>query len=130
MHFKRLLPALLAVIMLLAAIPFAVSAETITAKLNGIDCTRGSGHLIVYTNEYGERTATNEWGVEAQVDANNQVIYVGGNNSEIPKGGFVVSGHESDVDGKMRTWIKENIHVGDYVYYNDRTMTLTVSSEP
>ena len=130
MHFKRLLPALLAVIMLFAAIPFAVSAEAVTAKLNGIDCTRGSGHLIVYTNEYGERTATNEWGVEAQVDANNQVIYVGGNNSEIPKGGFVVSGHESDVDGKMRTWIKENIHVGDYVYYNDRTMTLTVSSEP
>lgn len=130
MHFKRLLPALLAVIMLFAAIPFAVSAEVVTVTINGFDCYRNSGNLIVYTNAYGDKTNTNEWGVEAVVGADNKVISVGGNNNSIPEGGFVVSGHESDVDGKMRTWIKENIHVGDYVYYNDRTMQLTVSTEP
>lgn len=130
MHLKRLLPALLAVILLAASLPFAVSAEVVTVKINGFNCFRNSGNLIVYTEEYGKTTATNEWGVEALVDANNQVTYVGGNNSTIPAGGFVVSGHESEVDGRMRTWIQENIHVGDYVYYNERTMTLTVSTEP
>ncbi|MBQ9794264.1 MAG: family 10 glycosylhydrolase [Clostridia bacterium] len=130
MHLKRLLPALLAVILLAASLPIAVSAEVVTVKINGFNCFRNSGNLIVYTEEYGATTATNEWGVEALVDANNQVTYVGGNNSTIPAGGFVVSGHESEVDGRMRTWIQQNIQVGDYVYYNDRTMLLTVSDEP
>ena len=126
---KRLLPALLAVLLLVASLPFAVSAEEVRQKLNGINCSRGTGQLIVYTSEYGATTATNEWGGEAVVGADNVVISVGGNNNTIPEGGFVVSGHEAST-GAMRTWIKENIHVGDYVYYNERTMTLTVSTEP
>lgn len=128
---KRILPLLLAVLFLLGAVPFAASAETATAKISGIDTSRGEGSLIVYTPGYGATTATNEWGVEAVVGADNKVISVGGNNSEIPKGGFVVSGHDSDVaEGKNKTWVKNNIHVGDYVYYNDITMLLTVSAEP
>ncbi len=127
---KRLLPLLLAVILLAGCIPFAVSAETVSIRFHGINCARGSGQLIIYTDSYGETTATNEWGVEAVVGADNQVISVNGNNNTIPAGGFVVSGHESETDGKMRTWIRENIAVGDYVYYSERTSMLTVSDTP
>lgn len=130
MHLKRLLPALLAVILLAVSLPIAASAEVVTVKINGFDCFRNSGNLIVYTEAYGPKTNTNEWGVEAVVGPDNKVVSVGGNDNAIPAGGFVVSGHESDTDGKMRTWIQQNVHVGDYVYYNDRTMLLTVSTEP
>lgn len=130
MHFKRLLPALLAVILLVASLPFAVSAEVVTVKINGFNCFRNSGNLIIYTDSYGSETNTNEWGVEAVVGPDNKVISVGGNDNAIPAGGFVISGHESDVDGKMRTWIQKNVNVGDYAYYNERTMLLTVSTEP
>ena len=35
MHLKRLLPALLAVILLAVSLPIAVSAEVVTVKING-----------------------------------------------------------------------------------------------
>lgn len=127
---KRLLPFLLALVMMVGCLPFAVSAEEVTIKFHGIDCARGSGQLIIYTEGYGATTNTNEWGVEAVVGPDNCVISVGGNNNTIPAGGFVVSGHESETDGRMRTWINQNIHVGDYVYYNERTNLLIVSDTP
>ncbi len=128
---KRILPLLLVAVFLLGAFPIAASAETVTTKISAIDSTRGEGELIIYTPAYGETTATNEWGVEAIVGADNKVISVGGNNSAIPEDGFVVSGHDSDVEeGKSKTWVNKNIAVGKYVYYNDITMMLTVSDEP
>ena len=128
---KRILPLLLAVLFVLGAIPFAASAETVTTKISAIDSARGEGELIVYTPDYGPSTATNQWGYEAVVGPDNKVISVGTNDSQIPEDGFVVSGHDSDVTtGKSKTWVKNNIHVGDYVYYNETTMTLTVSTEP
>jgi hypothetical protein len=105
MHFKRLLPALLAVIMLFAAIPFAVSAEVVTVTINGFDCYRNSGNLIVYTNAYGDKTNTNEWGVEAVVGADNKVISVGGNNNSIPEGGFVWTVHCDPAADTNAAWL-------------------------
>jgi len=128
---KRILPLLLAILFVLGAIPFAASAETVTTKISAIDSARGEGELIVYTPDYGPSTATNQWGYEAVVGPDNKVISVGTNDSQIPEDGFVVSGHDSDVTtGENKTWVKNNIHVGDYVYYNETTMTLTVSTEP
>ncbi len=128
---KRILPLLLAFVFVLGAIPFAASAETVTHKLTALNTSRGEGDLIVYTSEYGATTATNDWGIEAVVGADNKVISVGGNNSAIPEDGFVVSGHDSDVNNvKNKTWVSENIAVGMYVYYNDTTLQLTVSDTP
>ena len=126
---KRILPFLLAMVMLLGCLPFAVSAETVNIPYDGINCSRGTGELIIYTDAYGERTNTNEWGGEAVVGPDNKVISVGGNNNLIPEGGFVVSGHEQ-AGSPMRSWINKNIKVGYYVYYNERTQVLTVSTEP
>ena len=67
---------------------------------------RGSHHLVAYTSEYGERTETNEWGTEAIVQ-NGLVVSIGGNNSEIPRNGMVISGNESS-----STWINKNLEVG------------------
>lgn len=128
---KRILPLLLAVIFVLGAVPFAASAETVTNKITDFDTSRGEGALIIYTPTYGATTGTNEWGIEAVVGSDNKVISVGGNNSAIPEGGFVVSGHDSDVaEGKNKTWVSENIAVGKYVYYNEMTKLLTVSDVP
>lgn len=127
----RILPFLLAAVFLFTALPIAVFAKTVTATISGINTARGEGQLIIYTPDYGATTTTNDWGIEATVGADNKVLSVGGNNSAIPAGGFVVSGHDSDVaEGKMKTWVTENIAVGDYVYYNEHSMLLTVSSEP
>ena len=126
----RILACLICLACLLGVLPFAVSATEITIKADGINTFRGSGMLVIYTSDYGEKTATNEWGSEAVVGADHKVTAVGGNNSNIPKGGFVVSGHDSDDGKKMKTWVNTNFKVGDYVYYNDRTLEITISDVP
>lgn len=126
----RFLSVILCACALLGCIPFSVSAKEIKVKFNGINTARGSGQLIVYTSDYGERTNTNEWGAEAVVGADHKVTAVGANNNAIPAGGFVLSGHDSDEGAKMKTWVKTNVAVGDYVYYNDRNMEITVSDVP
>ena len=129
-HSLRIFAFLLCVCALAGCLPFSAAAKEITVKFNGINTARGSGQLIIYTPDYGERTNTNEWGAEAVVGADHKVTEVGNNNCAIPKGGFVVSGHDSDDGNKMKTWVKTNIAVGDYVYYNDRNMEITVSDAP
>lgn len=69
--------------------------------------SRGENQLIVYTRGYGHpRTGTNQWGVEAMV-IDGVVARLGGNDSPIPPGGFVVSGH-----GSARAWIETNLQPG------------------
>ncbi len=107
-----------------------VGAETVTVNASGMDMPRGEGQLIIYTPAFGATTKTNEWGAEAVVNAHHQVTQVGGNNSAIPQGGFVLSGHDTTDGEQMKTWVLENIKVGDYVYYNEQAMLVTVSDEP
>jgi uncharacterized lipoprotein YddW (UPF0748 family) len=54
---------------------------------------RGADQLIVYDRSYGTHTGTNPWGFEAVVNDKGFVIASGGNDSVIPEGGFVLSGH-------------------------------------
>ncbi|AZS14322.1 S-layer homology domain-containing protein [Paenibacillus lutimineralis] len=68
---------------------------------------RGSDQLIVYDRNYGEETGTNPWGNEVIVNADGYVTNNGGNNSKIPEGGYVLSGH-----GVKNTWLKNNALVG------------------
>ena len=67
---------------------------------------RGPHHLIAYTPEFGDYTETNAWGSEAIVQ-NGIVVSIGGNNSEIPQNGMVISGNESS-----STWINKKLEVG------------------
>lgn len=68
---------------------------------------RGSNQLIVYDRNYGTETGTNPWGNEVIVNADGYVTNNGGNNSKIPEGGYVLSGH-----GVKNTWLKNNALVG------------------
>lgn len=111
-------------------VPLSASAKTVTTTASGMNVARGEGQLIIFTSAYGATTNTNEWGAEAVVGRDHRVTEVGGNNSAIPEGGFVLSGHDVEAGDGMKTWINENIQVGDYVYYNNRTMEVIVSDAP
>ena len=73
---------------------------------NGI---RGADELVIYNK--GERANTNVWGREACVNPKGHVTKIRyGGKTEIPEGGFVISGH-----GKSASWIKNSIKVGDSI---------------
>ena len=116
--------------LLLTVLPLSAFAETVTVTASGMDMTRGAGQLIIYTSAYGATTNTNEWGCEAAVGSDHKVLSVGSNNTKIPEGGFVLSGHDTDDGAKMKTWVRTNVKVGQYVYYNPVTLLVTVSDEP
>ncbi len=60
-----------------------------TINFDRYNSTRTENTIIIYNQ--GETTKTNIWGTEVTVDANGFIASVGGNNSPIPKGGFVIS---------------------------------------
>ena len=122
----------LVMVLLMVMLPLSAAAKEETASLAGLNCARDAGKLVVYTDEYGESTGTNRWGAEAIVGSDHKVTGIVGGNATIPEGGFVVSGHDNEEEGGalMKTWIYENIEVGDYVYVNRRTLTLTVTDKP
>ncbi len=68
---------------------------------------RGADQLIVYDRSYGTHTGTNPWGFEAAVNDKGFVIASGGNDSVIPEGGYVLSGH-----GVKNLWLTKNALVG------------------
>lgn len=79
---------------------------------------RGSNQLVIYNDQSGLRTGTNEFGAEAIV-LDNTVIQISGADSIIPKGGFVISGH-----GRAKTWMNENLIVGTKIYIDYPNMTI------
>lgn len=124
--------AIACALLILLTIPlfvFSASAKTVTVAANSFNAVRGSGELVIYTPEMGSTTGTNEWGYEVIIE-DNQAVKFNKGNSTIPQNGFVLSGHDEDDGGKkMGTWIKENIEIGDYVYYTPDGI-VTVSDEP
>ncbi len=126
----RMLCLLLAAAVLCALLPaFAAAEVKAQIKADGFNSVRESGMLIIYTPSMGATTGTNEWGCEAVIE-NDRCIKVGGGNNAIPANGFVISGHDEAEGGKrMGDWIKNNIKVGDYVYYSSNG-EITVSDTP
>ena len=123
---KKVLVVFLALVMCMGIFSFAVSAEEKTQSITAENRGRGENELIVYTPAFGATTATNQWGAEAVVDGDNKIIRVTTNGDEaIPEGGFVVSGHSD-----MKTWILNNCKVGMYCYYDARSDTILLSTEP
>jgi len=85
---------------------------------------RGEHQLIVYTPSYGKpTTGTNIWGIEATV-RDNIVIKIGGNNSPIHNGEYVLSGH-----GRARLFLQKNVRVGSKVTLTDSLVTISFDAE-
>lgn len=91
-----------------------------TLSFAGINITRTTDSLVIYCEK--TKTGTNEWGCEAIVDADGRITEIGGNNSAIPSGGFVISGH-----GEMSDEIKSRLSVGMFASYDASTLVLTIS---
>ncbi len=129
-----LITAVLLLGVLIPLTAFSVSAKEETIGADAMNTDRGTGQLIIFTSDFGASTGTNEWGYEVTVGADNVVTKVGGNNSQIPSGGFVLSGHDAQESGKpeldKKTFLMENVEVGDYIIYNSTSMIVTISDEP
>ncbi len=81
---------------------------------------RGPDELIIYTPKYSKTsTGTNIWGCEVIVKDG---IITGKNvgDSEIPKNGFVISGH-----GKASLWISSNTDINMPVEFSKDEVTLS-----
>lgn len=95
-----------------------LTVPTASVKINGINTSRSTNTVIVYTGI--DSGGTNAYGIEAAVDKSGLVTsvkYAG--NTKIPEGGYVISGH-----GTMSAWISANIKAGNYVYWNGSTVTV------
>lgn len=95
---------------------------TVTAEITRYNGTRYENDLVIYTGS--GTTATNEWGCEAAVSAEGRIISVGGNDTAIPKGGFVISGH-----GENSDWLAKTAKVGMKASYDKATSVLTLEMD-
>ncbi len=93
-------------------------------KLDGVNISRGAATVILYNQEYGSNTMTNEYGCEAAVDATGKVIsnVYGVGCEMIPDGGFVLSAHSS-LDN---VFVKDYVKVENYVYFDSSSETVYV----
>lgn len=103
---KTVFFVLISVLLLFANSVFSVKIDKINPTDQEYPSGRGPNQLIVYMPEFGDSTGTNKYGLEAIV-RQGIVRKVGGNNSPIPKDGFVISGH-----GKGAGWISKNLFPG------------------
>ena len=91
------------------------------------DAYRGENQTIIYKHGWSYNgstgTGTNIYGYEAAVNAEGVVVEIGVNVSEIPEGGYVISGH-----GKGRDFIRSNIVLGATVVLDEATNSYTVST--
>ncbi len=91
------------------------------------DAYRGENQTIIYKDGWNYNdaagTGTNIYGFEAAVNAEGVVVEIGVNVSEIPAGGYVISGH-----GRGRDFIRSNIVLGATVVLDESTKTYTVST--
>jgi len=91
------------------------------------DAYRGENQTIIY--KYGwsyngsAGTGTNIYGYEAAVNAEGVVVELGVNVSEIPEGGYVISGH-----GTGRDFIRSNMVLGATVVLDEEAKTYTIAT--
>jgi len=93
-------------------------------KVDGVNIERGVAKFILYDENYGSNTMTNEYGCEATIDATGKVIsnVYGVGSAKIPSGGFVLSAHSSQDNRFVIDYVK----VGDYVYFDSSNETAYV----
>lgn len=107
----------------LASAPPDAETETVSVEADSLNPGgrefpggRGADQLVVYDPGFGPRTGTNPWGNEAVV-RDGIVTHVGGNDSVIPRDGFVLSGH-----GRGKDWMLKHLLPGDEVSVTNRTV--------
>lgn len=88
--------------------------------IDGVNTTRKQDTIILFRNKAS--TETNAWGFEITVDADGYITVVGGNNSPIPEGGFVLSGH-----GVGKTALSETAKLGMKVTVSDDNKSATLA---
>lgn len=93
-------------------------------SINAVNSTRKQDTIVMFTDSFGETTGTNAWGYEVVVDADGFVIEVGNNDSSIPMGGFVLSGH-----GIGKTALQESAEIGMRVTVADDKKSATLAYE-
>lgn len=98
-----------------------------TYPITGLNQTRGSNQMILYTPDKYEQSPANQWGVEVQI-INGKITKIvdrvdGKGPVEIPKNGVLLSAH-----GKARTWVLENLEVGQELDYRDAETAIIPSS--
>jgi uncharacterized lipoprotein YddW (UPF0748 family) len=89
------------------------------------DGFRGPDQLIIYDSGYGSSTGTNPYGYEIAVNSDGNIVSAGGNDSEIPEGGYVLSGH-----GDKVKWLQKYALVGAAVEYNPDNKELLIVFSP
>ncbi|MCM3718548.1 alpha amylase family protein [Fictibacillus phosphorivorans] len=97
------------------AIQKVKAADGASIEITGVNGTRNTNNLILYTPSKYEETPTNRWGVEVQVqeDVITQISDRNTTNGPpvaVPDNGYVLSGN-----GTARTWMLEHLKVGDRV---------------
>jgi uncharacterized lipoprotein YddW (UPF0748 family) len=103
------------------------------AKINPLDGDfpggRGPDEMVVYTPEYRQATTgTNGWGIEAIVQ-DSMIVYIGGNNSLIPKDGLVLSAHGIAKDSLLmnaKVGTKVNVLNKQLILINDAESSIRV----
>ncbi len=85
---------------------------------------RGPGQLVIYKQNFGRTTGTNEFGKEAVVE-DNKVVKLTGANSLIPKNGYVISGH-----GGAKKWITNNLKIGTNIIIDEDKNIITAYTTP
>lgn len=87
---------------------------------DAVNAARAENTLIIYRGS--KATGTNVWGYEVCVDAEGNVVSVGGNNNDIPEGGFVLS-----AVGTKKQPLTDAAAVGMKVMLDEQEKTVTIS---
>lgn len=107
---------------------FKISAiypsNIINAQGAGFPGYRGPGQLVIYKQNFGRTTGTNEFGKEAVVE-NGKIVKLTGANSLIPKNGYVISGH-----GSAKKWITTNLKIGTNIIIDEENNIITAYTTP
>ena len=94
--------------------------KTTALNYTGTNRARAENTFIIYKDK--ETTGTNTWGYEVTVDASGVIVAVGGNNSAIPKGGFVMS-----AIGDKKQPLIDAAELGMFVTLDPTSMTVSIS---
>ena len=119
---------MLAVLILCSVFAFVPTAETSAYLfIDGENVTRLVNTAVIYRGI--SSTGQNQWGQNAVADASGKIIavYEGGNaegaDIAVPEGGAVIS-----AAGTKAQWLRENLKIGKYVFYDPYTSRLFVCS--
>ncbi len=98
---------------------------SVSTSVNCFNTSRPANSLAVFDKDFSLSYApTNPYGTEVAISAEGIALSTpvyGNCKTEIPEGGFVLSGH-----GTMYSWLISNVKKGNYLIFNKESLTVTV----